>query len=368
MVEGDLITPNLKLIRPLGGVKPSRVWLAHDSTLDRDVAVKVLEKALARHSPQWHLFQREADLALHIKSAHVAPVLGHGVSTAGLPYLTMEFLDGEDLASRLRRDGPLALHDVARLVSQLARGLGKAHLLGLVHRNLKPTNVFLASSSEAPFEVKVLDVGLSCRWDLGKGGRMLTASTVDQPAPEFASPEQVFGVKDVDFRADLWAIAIVAYNALTGGTPFRGANANAFALAIDNGAFEPPSTFVPSLPPAVDAWFVKALQRDPAARFGGAREFAEDFVRASGADPHDRISRTSVTPPMAMQRPAQRNGDEKSSPRYSMTSLTDGMSPNDAITVLGPKPTGRLTSALLIALIAIVGIGTVIAGFALLHG
>lgn len=368
MVEGDQITPNLRLIRPLGRVGSSQVWQAHDAQQDRDVAVKVLDKALARHSPQLHRFQREAEVAAHIKSAHVAHVLSHGVSTTGLPYLAMELLEGEDLAARVTRDGPMSLHDVARLVSQLARGLGKAHMLGLVHRNLKPANVLLAPTTDAPFEVKVLDVGLSSRSDLALGGgRIPTGAPVEMAPPEFASPEQVFGVKDVDFRADLWAIAIVAYYALTGMTPFRGANPALFAKAIEQGVFDVPSTLVPSLPPAVDAWFVKALQRDPAARFGGAKELADELARAAGIDPHERLARASVVPALPGHRLPMTSMSDDGPLRLSVTGLTAGMSPKDAAAALGSKQTGRLTSLLLIAIIAIVGIGTVVLGLSLMH-
>ncbi len=367
MVEGDQITPNLRLIRPLGRVGSSQVWQAHDSQLDRQVAVKVLDRAIARHSPQLHRFQREAEVAVHLKSAHVAHVLSHGVSAAGLPYLAMELLEGEDLATRVTRDGPLSLHEVARIVSQLARGLGKAHMLGLVHRNLKPTNVLLAPTLDGPFEVKVLDVGLSSRSELALGGRIPTGAPADLAPPEFASPEQVFGVKDVDFRADLWAIAIVAYYALTGRTPFRATNAEIFAKAIEQGAFEAPSTLVPSLPPAVDAWFVKALQRDPAARFGGAKALADEFARAAGIDAHERLARGSLIPPVAMPSLPIRSYADEGPARISVTGLTAGMSPKDAVTVLGPKQTGRVTSLLLIALIAIVGIASVVFGLTLMH-
>lgn len=363
MVEGDEITPNLRLVRPLGRGASSHVWSAHDSKAGRDVVVKVLGKPLARHSPQFHRFQREAEVAGHIKSAHVAQVLGHGVSTAGLPYLEMELLEGENLATRLAREGQMSLLDVARLVSQLARGLGKAHMMGLVHRNLKPTNVFLATASEADgsFEVKVLDVGLSSGLDLAVGGRIPTEAPADMAPPEYASPEQVFGVKEVDFRSDLWAIAVVAYHALTGRPPFRAPTADAFARAIEDGAFDPPSRIVHSVPAAVDAWFVKALQRDPAARFGGARELADEFARAAGIDTHERLTRPSLQPPMTTTQRFARPGTDT-------LSRAAGIAAKDALATSQTRRKDSLSSSVvLIALLAIVGLGTVIAGLTLLH-
>ncbi|MBK9263705.1 MAG: serine/threonine protein kinase [Polyangiaceae bacterium] len=359
MVEGELLTPNLRLVRPLGRAG-SHVWVAHFSTLDREVAVKALDRPLARHSPQLHRFQREAEVAGHIKSAHVAQVLEHGVTATGLPYLVMELLEGEDLASRLKREGPMSLAEVGRLVFQVARGLGKAHLLGLVHRNLTPANVFLANAPDGGFDVKVLDVGLSSSSDLAMGGRVPTGAPADLAPPEYASPEQVFGVKDVDFRADLWAIAIVAYRALTGCTPFRATNPDAFAKAIDKAAFEPPSTIVPTLPPAIDAWFVKALQRDPAARFGGAKELADEFGRAAGIEHPDRLVRASFLPPMSVK-PGR--GALTSAAMLSGT----GSATTEAVTVIGANRKNRTSSALLIAILAVIGIGTVIAGLSLMN-
>lgn len=371
MVEGDQITPDLKLVRQLGRPGSSHVWQAHDAKLGQDVAVKVLAKPLPRHSPQLHRFQREAEVAGHIKSAHVAHVVGHGTTQSGLPYLSMELLAGEDLASRLVEGGLLPLPEVARLVSQLARGLGKAHMLGLVHRNLKPTNVFLTTkadgSGDGLLDAKVLDMGLSSHVDLAAGGRIPTGNTSDLSPPEFASPEQVFGVKDVDFRADLWAIAVIAYLALTGKTPFRGANAQEFSKALESATFEPPSKVMPALPPAIDAFFAKAFQRDPAARFGGAKELADEFVRAAGIDPHERLVRPSLMPASGVHRPKMRSGLDLSGHRISSLPPT-GSVRLEGVTVIPARKTGRTSSVLFFALLAIIGLGTVLAGLKLLHG
>jgi eukaryotic-like serine/threonine-protein kinase len=365
MVEGDQITPELKLVRSLGRTGISRVWQARDAKLEQDVVVKVLDKPLPRHSPHLHRFQREAEVAAHIKSAHVAHVLGHGTTTTGLPYLQMELLEGEDLASRVMREGPLSLPDVARLVSQVARGLGKAHMLGLVHRNLRPTNVFLSSAAEGGLDAKVLDVGLSSTADFATGGRIPTGATADMAPPEFASPEQVFGVKEVDFRADLWATAVIAYWALTGKTPFQGKNVQEFSKTLEAATFEPPSAKVPSLPAAVDVWFAKAFQRDPAARFGGAKELADEFVRAAGIDPHERLARASVVPGLAGHRARMASGLDLPAQRDSMTGLAAA---GDGVKIIPVPRTGRKSSVLFFALLAIVGLGTVIAGLKLLHG
>lgn len=366
MVEGDRITPNLTLSRLLGRRGASRVWVARDEKLGKDVAVKILDKPLPRHSPLFHRFQREAEVAAHLKSAHVAHVLGHGTTAAGIPFLEMELLEGEDLANRIEREGPMSLPDVTRLVSQVARGLGKAHILGLVHRNLKPSNVFL-ESVDGSFEAKVLDLGLSTGFEVTVGGRIPTGATVELAPPEYASPEQVFGVKEVDFRADLWATTIVAYKALTGRTPFRAENVAAFSKVLEVGEFDPPSRFVPSIPAAVDAWFAKALQRDPTARFGGAKELAETFARAAGIDAHERLTRSSIVPAGPNQRPSVRPMPLGSNDRISGIGLSAKEMAANGVTVIEARRTVRSSSTIMMAIFVMIGLGTMIAGLMLMH-
>ncbi len=362
MVQGEQLTPNLRLTRQLGREGTSHVWQAHHSGLARDVAVKLLGRSLARNSPQLHRFQREAEVAGNIKSPFIAQVLEGGVSSSGVPFLVTELLEGEDLASRITRDGPMSLAEVTRLVAQLVQGLGKAHLLGLVHRNLTPANIFLTTAADGTLDIKVLDVGLSNRSDAAPTGRIPTGAPTDIALPEYSSPEQLFGVKDVDFRADLWSIAVVAYYALTGRVPFRQKNLDGFAKAIETGDFELPSSIVSSLPAAVDGWFVKALQRDPAARFGGARELGEEFSRAAGVDYFERFVRPSVFP--AAPGPSSRS---------SLVSLPDhdiparnSVSGKQPVTVIGANRKSGTSSALLIAIIAVIGIASMWAGLSLL--
>ena len=366
MVEGDRITPQLTLERLLGKPGTSRIWVARDENLGKDVAVKVLDKPLPRHSPQFHRFQREAEVVAHIKSAHVVHVWAHGTTASGVPFLEMELLEGEDLARRIERDGPMSLHDVAKLVSQLSRGLGKAHTLGLVHRNVKPSNIFLVPV-DGSFDAKVLDIGLSSGFEPAMGGRIPTGSKAEMAPPAHASPEQIFGVKEVDFRADLWAIAIVAYEALTGRTPFRAENIEAFSKVLEEGTFDPPSRIVPSIPASVDAWFAKALQRDPSARFGGAKDLADAFARAAGIDPHERLNRPSFAPPVAGGRVALHSVPDLGVGRISVTGLSAKDVAPEGVTVIAASPKSRSSSSVLMAVLVMIGLGTVIAGLMLMH-
>lgn len=385
MLEGDQITPKMRLSRHLGQEGKSQVWVAEHVGLGKAVAVKLMGRALSRNSSPLHRFQREADVATRqINSPHVAQILEHGLTRTGMPYLVMELLEGEDLGSRIARTGPMSPKDAVRLVSQLAKGLGKAHLLGLVHRNLKPGNVFLTEGENGDFEAKVLDLGLSVRAGISSMGRT-TSDATHMISPEFMSPEQIFGQKDVDFRADLWALAVLAYFALSGRVPFSGANLEGFGNAIEEGRFEPITSLVPGLPSAVDSFFAKALQRDPTARFSAAKELADEFERALAAEGEERTSRTSF--PLVPQRgssPGSRplgatttTGSMRRPKLSSLKEISDripaevrdaAMRPPEVLPVTVAPDESRKSSALLIVLLALLGIGTIVAGLSLLSG
>jgi eukaryotic-like serine/threonine-protein kinase len=389
MFEGEQITPKLRLVRPLGPDGKSHVWVAEHVGFGKNVAVKLMGRVLSRNSPPLHRFQREADVAQkQLKSPHIAQILENGVARSGMPYLVMELLEGEDLGARIARTGPMSPKEAARLVCQLSKGLTKAHLLGLVHRNIKPGNVFLVEGeNEGETQAKILDVGMSVKASTSAMGRTTSDASLTV-TPEFLSPEQVFGQKDVDFRADLWALGVIAYYALTGRTPFAEKDLEAFAKAIEEGKFEPPSAHVPGLAPAADAFFAKALQRDPAARFAAAKDVADELEKALGVEVNERTSRTSFT----------NMGQRSSSPQVSSghggsgsmrrpvlpshKEISDRLPASvrgaalhahrgEAVTVTLTPTTPRKSSALLIVALAILGVGTIGAGLALLsadHG
>jgi serine/threonine-protein kinase len=383
MLEGEQITPKLQLLRRLGQEGKAHVWIAEHKGRGCEVVVKLLGRSLPRNSSALHRFQREAEVAAQIKSPHIAQVLEHGLTRSGEPFLVTEKLSGEDLEARIATKGPLSPREVARLVAQLAKGLGKAHQLGLVHRNVKPSNVLLEpTAEEGEIAVKLLDFGLSRQAaDSGVGQAQTNAAPIS--SADFMSPEQLFGVKDVDFRADLWSLAVLAYYALTGKTPFAAANVDEFATNVQEGKFEAPSMLVSGLSGAVDTWFEKAFQRDPAARFTSTRELAEGFERAIGLE-GDRTSRTSYTPLSRKSVPGNRPsspGPSSRSNRFATGELEvdrlsgaprsarglamsrGANSTTEIVTVSAPQ---KKSSALLILALAVGGIAAIGAGLALL--
>ncbi|WP_437565302.1 serine/threonine-protein kinase [Sorangium sp. So ce542] len=280
MNPGQQVTSTLRLARELGKGAMGSVWVADHLALGTQVAVKFMSPAYADQSGFVERFRREAMAAAQIKSPHVAQVFDHGVTPDGVPYIVMELLEGEDLKSRMQRLGALPPVEVAAIVAQTAKALGRAHQLGIVHRDVKPDNIFLLDV-EGELFVKVVDFGVAKRVQGAPQGDLGMTSTGSMlGTPLYMSPEQLLSAKHVDFRADLWGLAVVAYHALTGQVPFRGETLGALSVVLHTGIFTPPSAIRPELSPAIDAWMKRALALDPAARFASARQMAEALEHA----------------------------------------------------------------------------------------
>ncbi|XYH92759.1 serine/threonine-protein kinase [Sorangium sp. So ce1128] len=290
MNPGQQVTSTLRLSRQLGKGAMGSVWVADHLALGTQVAVKFMSPAYAEQSGFVERFRREAMAAAQIKSPHVAQVFDHGVTTDGVPYIVMELLEGEDLKRRMQRLGALPPLEVTTIVSQTAKALGRAHQLGIVHRDIKPDNIFLLDV-EGELFVKVVDFGVAKRVQGAPQGELgMTSTGSVLGTPLYMSPEQLLSAKHVDQRADLWGLAVVAYHALTGQVPFRGETLGALSVVLHTGIFTPPSALRPELSPAIDAWMKRALALDPAARFASARQMAEALEHAVLG-----ISRTAFT-------------------------------------------------------------------------
>ncbi|MEQ9322883.1 MAG: serine/threonine-protein kinase, partial [Polyangiaceae bacterium] len=274
---GARITSNIELVSPIAEGAMGSVWVAYHHRLVTQVAVKFVsdklgddtEEALAR-------FEREAATASQIKSPHVVQTFDSGVTDDGVPFMVMELLEGESLGDRLRRGSLLSLPEAAALLSQVARALSKAHRLGIVHRDIKPDNLYLVRDHEGLF-CKILDFGIAKQTRLPSMGGLTTEGKM-VGTPEYLSPEQVLDGGRVDYRADLWGLSIVMYASLTGHLPFSGQTLGQLCLALASCRHQPPSQLQPMLPRALDGWFLRALNRDPTQRFDTAKEMALSFA------------------------------------------------------------------------------------------
>ncbi|WP_044244090.1 serine/threonine-protein kinase [Chondromyces apiculatus] len=291
MQPGQHITATLRLVQPLGKGGMGSVWIADHLGLGTQVAVKFIAQQLLTDESLVQRFRREAMAAAQIKSPHVAQVFDHGVTAEGIPYIAMELLEGELLGKRVKQFGPLSPRDTATVITQVAKALTRAHQLGIVHRDIKPDNIFL-TTVDGDLIVKVIDFGVAKQGMQEDTGMTTTGSMVGTPL--YMSPEQLFSAKHADHRADLWSLAVVAYHVMTGRIPFSGDTLGALSVAVHTGYYPPPSTVLQGLPASVDAWFQRALQKDPAHRFQSARELAETLERAVNGAPWTAWTSTAL--------------------------------------------------------------------------
>jgi predicted ATPase len=253
------------------------VWRARQIRDDTAVALKLLSRGDADVPRLTERFMREARIASSLTSPHIVRVLDFGIDAA-IPFIAMELLEGESLAARLERVYRLSPAETARIMAQVAVGLVHAHAAGVVHRDVKPDNIFLAGAREASI-AKLLDFGIAKLKDPLAMGPTLTDTGVVRGTPQYMAPEQIQGARKIDYRADLWSMAVIAFECLTGIRPFRGDALGTLFLSI---CVEPPpvpSSFGVVLPSGFDAWFARAAHRDPAKRFQSAVELAEELAQ-----------------------------------------------------------------------------------------
>jgi formylglycine-generating enzyme required for sulfatase activity len=268
------------------------VWAARHLALDTEVAVKFIRPDRALADPGLVArFEREARATARIADPHVVQVMDYGAVDGVVPYLVMELLRGASLAELIERGGRLSFASAKLLVQQVGNALASAHGRGVVHRDIKPQNVFITEGGRGyPLFVKVLDFGVAKMVgdaQVPDAGPTLTETGVVLGSAPYMSPEQLEGSKDVDLRSDLWSMGVVVYEALTGVQPFRGGSFVSVGAAVLKGRYRPASDLRPNLPTRIDDWFAKALCLDPAGRFASAREMASAFEVLDLPSPHD---------------------------------------------------------------------------------
>ena len=297
---GATISGRFRLERLLGRGSMGSVWLARHLTLDVDVAVKFIDAAFRDQKDHRGRFALEAQAAARINSPHVVNVLDFGAEASGRLYIAMEYLQGEDVSKLLERSGRLSPAITARIVSHACRGLGRAHALGIAHRDVKPENLFLVGATEDEgFVLKILDFGVAK--SAQKAGKDFVGTVVGQlvGSPAYMSPEQAHGSLDVDYRSDLFSLAVVAYHCLTGVVPFGGDSLAELLIGIVSKEPVPATRLTPGLPRALDDWFQRALDKNPARRFASAKDLAQAFHMAIGQHASSATDYSSSSPAVA---------------------------------------------------------------------
>ncbi|HOU92400.1 MAG TPA: serine/threonine-protein kinase [Polyangiaceae bacterium] len=270
---GRVIDGKYRLLHVLGRGGMGTVWLAEHLTLHAHVAIKFVHADAAEDWRNHQRFAREARVSAALRGPHVVQVLDHG-TFEGLPYIVMEHLVGESLAVRLSREGQLRPELVDRVMSHVARAMTRVHAAGIVHRDLKPGNVFLVDQDDDGVTAKVLDFGLVK--SLPGSARANTALTEQGSIVgtiHYLCPEQIEGAP-ASPSADLWAMAVIAFECLLGSRPFTGTRPAELIRAICSAPVVTPSTLA-EVPRGFDDWFARATRRNPAERFQSAKELAD---------------------------------------------------------------------------------------------
>ena len=347
-VEGEHVTPSIRLSKLLGSGGMGSVWIADHLTLHTQVVVKFLAPSLVHDEVSRGRFSREAAAASQVKSQHVVQTLDHGVTESGLPFIVMELLDGELLGKRLQGQGKLEPHEAARIIGQVCRALTRAHERGIVHRDIKPDNIFLCDGDDGEPFVKVLDFGIAKHAEQAESGGTITGQAIGTPS--FMSPEQLVGSKDLDRRSDLWSVGVLTFLVLTGKRPFAGGNIGSVALAVHDSNRPKPSKHNNALPPAFDGWFEKACAHEPEARFQSARELADALNEALGIAPTNPRSPPDRSGEIVALRPIEMREVTASA---LVASNRPPAQPRDATTLSAEPPPSRRYLGLAVPVVAL---------------
>lgn len=289
---GETLDARYQIVRKVGEGGMSFVYLANDLVSGERRAIKILSAALSSDKNAMERLRREAGLGMRLAHPNVCHIISLGETTDGLVYVVMPFIEGEILAERTNRMGGMALDDAAPIVRDVAVGLNVAHQLEVVHRDLKPENIMLCKRADGAEYAVVMDFGLAKEGAADPELRKLTATGIILGTPAFMSPEQLRG-KPIDARSDVYALALVTYEMITGRLPFQGHTQQEMVIARLRSEPMSLSELSPELDaPAVERVLAKALQRNAEDRYQTTIEFADAFT-AAVADARKKTRRPS---------------------------------------------------------------------------
>ncbi len=301
-----------EIVSELGQGAMGVVYKATDPLIDRIVAIKTITLSLAQEEREEYeaRFYQEAKAAGRLSHPNIVTIYDVGRS-GDIAYIAMEFLQGRELRDILNDDKMLPVDQVMDIVAQVAMGLAYAHEHGIVHRDVKPSNIMVGRDGH----VKITDFGIA---------RMASASVRTQTgmvlgSPKYMSPEQVMG-KLTDQRSDIFSLGVMLYEMLTGQPPFMGENVNAIMYQTLNTIPQPPSTLNAAVPDMLNFIVAKALAKDLDARYQNAKDFANDLKSCRDTVPRSASVSVATTKPAASldATSVSMDGDEESKPVVTM--------------------------------------------------
>ena len=277
---GRLLGGRYRVMSRLGEGGMGTVYLCEHAVLGRRYAVKVLRAELSRDPELEERFRNEAIAASRIGGDNVVDVVDFGTEDDGALYYVMEALDGRSLGTILVEDGPFDVDRALALLEQVARALGAAHARGVIHRDVKPDNVFVVKRPDGTERAKVIDFGISQVTPEAGRDRITRAGSIIG-TPEYMAPEQAAG-DPVDQRADVYALGVLAYELLTGTLPIVALTPVATLVAHQTRAPVPPSRRRPAIPPEVDRLILRALAKRPEDRPASMEAFSAALAAIRG--------------------------------------------------------------------------------------
>jgi eukaryotic-like serine/threonine-protein kinase len=314
--EGDVLAGKYRVDRVLGMGGMGVVVAAYHLQLDTKVAIKfMLPEALVNQDAVAR-FTREAKAAVRIKGEHVARVLDVGTLDNGAPFMVMEYLEGVDLAAWLAQNGRLPFEQAVEFVLQACEALAEAHSLGIVHRDLKPANLFVSRRADRSWGVKVLDFGISKMGGPNASGEM-TRTDVSMGSPYYMSPEQLQSARDVDARADIWALGVILYELISGKAAFQAETLPSVVLKIMSVTPDSLTSLRPDVPAELEAAIFRCLEKDREQRYANVAELAAAIARFGSPSARASLDRISGI--------MQASGLSRSSPTFpTMFELSEG--------------------------------------------
>jgi serine/threonine-protein kinase len=269
LAEGELVSDRYRIGPIIGSGGMGIIYKAQHIELGTSVALKVIRPDIARNGSVWRRFAREARALGALHNRHVVRVHDAGTLESGLRYLVMELLYGTDLRRLLQSEGSLQIERAADYVSQVCSALGDAHQLNIIHRDVKPENIFLAQPRTGEPMIKLLDFGVALFLD---DAGQLTIPGRNVGSPHYLSPEQMKNPSGVDQRSDIWAIGLLMFELLAGRSPFYGLNAAQICLKISRGPMPTIADVLPHVPFDLARVLQGCLSLDPARRPQSAAE------------------------------------------------------------------------------------------------
>lgn len=328
---GDVVGGKYRVERGLGAGGMGVVVAATHVELGQPVALKFILPEHVSGKGAVERFMREARVAVRLKSEHVARVFDVGRDAEDRPYMVLELLEGLDLARFNKQKGPLPVADAVEYVLQACEALVEAHAMGLVHRDLKPQNLFVTRRLNGTPLVKVLDFGISKAIGPAAEGQMaLTDSSAIIGSPLYMAPEQMRSSRSVDVRSDVWALGVILYELLGGQLPFDGETVTAVCIRVVNEEPERLLDLRPALDPALVDVVMRCLEKDPEDRWQNVAQLA------AALEPYSRSAKQGG--PVRPWRSFEDTQDSRGGGARARPASPDETGPSTAITMPSIPP------------------------------